>query len=181
MANHVSTYIRVASEEPKVYKKLEELFHDKSYEDMGRPMFLYETLYPESPTEGEGFNYGEMIGAKWAYIENVECGDDYFEMASTSAWYIPDEAIKRLGEILSELDENVLIEFTYEDESLEPIGGGACYQDNFITYEETYEWPDEEELSEEEYNEAYDGMWEDVHDITQSLMNDAVRDIMGNK
>ena len=44
MANHVSTYIRVASEEPKVYKKLEEMFHDKSYAEMGKTHFNLEDI-----------------------------------------------------------------------------------------------------------------------------------------
>lgn len=180
MANHVSTYITVESNNPAVYEKLKELFNGKSYDEIAEPITLYNIFYPEN----EGYDrsqYSEQMGAKWVYSDNVDFGDDYFEMSTVSAWYFCDGMIKRMGEILSEIDEEVLIKFTFEEETLSPIGGGACYKGKFISYEDEYEWPDEEELSQEEYDEAYDSMWEDVHHICNQLMEDAVRDIIDSE
>lgn len=179
MANHVSTYIQVQSDEPKVYQKLIELFDGKSYEELSDTMTLYNILYPENEGYDRG-EYSELMGSKWVYTDNIEMGDDYFEMATVSAWYYCEGVIERLGSLLSQIDKEVLVSFTFEDESLDPIGGGAWYQNDLVMFEESYEWPDEEELSPEEYDEAYDGMWEDVHDITESLKQTAISKVMNN-
>lgn len=46
-------------------------------------------------------------------------------MSTCSAWYYIENAIERLGEILFEIDNDVVLQYTFEDESLDPIGGGG--------------------------------------------------------
>ena len=173
MANHVTTTIEVVSENNNVYKKLSEWFDGKTWEELSNTMFLYETLFPELG-EYDRTEYTDAMGAKWAYVEDVTCDDTYFVMHTTSAWYFIEGGIERMGELLNQIDDDVLIKFTFEDESLDPIGGGAWYKGEMDFDERSYEWPDEDELSPEEYDAAMDGMYEDVYEICEELMDTSV-------
>ena len=120
MANHVMTTVEVISKNEDVYKQLTKWFEDKSYSELSDTLFLYHTLYGTDAEDSDYDRglYTERIGAKWAYIEDVECDEDYFRMNTTSAWYFIEGAIKRLGELLYGIDNEVLIKFTFEDEGL---------------------------------------------------------------
>lgn len=180
MANHVTTTVEVVSENPQVFQKLMDWFDSKDYKELGDTMFLYNILYPEAAGTYDRSEYTERIGAKWAYVEDVECGEDYFQMHTTSAWYFIEGAIDKMGQILNEIDENVLLKFTFEDESLDPIGGGAWYNGDMDFEEDTIEWPDEDELTEEEYDNEMDSLYENVYSICEELMNGCVSFLLDN-
>ena len=170
MANHVSTTLTVESENPKVFKQLQKWFLDKPYKELSDTLFLYHTLYGDHPVEDWG-RYIDRMGAKWVYIEEEESDGDYFRMNILSAWYFPKEAIERLGELLSGIDPDVLLKFTFEDEGLNPIGGGAWHRHAIDYEEEEYEQPDEDELSPEAYEAAREVMYEEVYHICETIMN----------
>lgn len=173
MANHVMTFVEVLSDEPKVFEKLKEMFDGHDWQTLQDTMFLYNVLYGSS--EYDRGDYTDKIGAKWAHIENVEAYDEAFQMSTCSAWYYIENAIERLGEILFEIDNDVVLQYTFEDESLDPIGGGGWYKNEMITYDDTYEWPDDDA---DDYDEQMDDLWENVHHIQNELMEEAVRDLM---
>lgn len=178
MANHVSTWMEVTSDEPKVYETLKSWFDGKDYTELGNTMCLYNILYNNGEeSEYDRELYTNRMGAKWAYVEEVEAYDDVFQMNVTSAWYYIEGAIDRMGSLLSEIDENVLIEFTFEDESLDPIGGGGWYKGDILAYQQEYEWPDEEA---DDYDEQMDELWENVHETCTSLKDEALTDLIDN-
>lgn len=169
MANHVTTTVEVISENPQVFQKLMDWFDGKDYKELGDTMFLYNLLYPNSD-EYDRSEYTDRMGAKWAYIEEVEVDNEYFVMNTTSAWYYIEGAIEQMGSILNEIDDDVLLKFTFEDESLDPIGGGAWYKGELDFDETSYEWPDEDKLSPEEYQLEMDSLYEDVYELCTEMM-----------
>lgn len=174
MANHVTTTVEVVSDNPMVFDKLKEWFDGKAWDTLSDTMFLYNILYPEAGGTYDRGEYSDRMGAKWAYIEDYEIDDLYFRMNTTSAWYFIEGAIDKMGQILNQIDEKVLLKFTFEDESLDPIGGGAWYKGQMDFEEDSMPWPDEDELSEEEYNNQMDSLYENVYSICEEFMDDTV-------
>jgi len=176
MANHVSTWLEVTSDEPQVYQTLKKWFDGKDYTELGNTMFLYNTLYNNGEeSEYDRELYSNRMGAKWVYTDNVEADEDTFQMNTVSAWYFIENAIERMGSLLSELDENLLIEFTFQDESLDPIGGGGWYKGEILSFDKEYEWPDEEA---DDYDEQMDDLWENVEEVCNDLKVEAVSELI---
>ena len=172
MANHVMTTLEIISKNDNVYKQLAKWFDDKSYNELNDTMFLYHILYGKN-TDGNDYDrglYTERMGAKWVQIDEVECDEDYFRMSTTSAWYYIDGAITRLGELLYGIDNDVLLKFTFEDEGLDPMGGGAWYRNELDMNEDSYDYPDEDKLTEKEYDTAMDVMNEEAYERCVGFM-----------
>jgi len=180
MANEVRTYIEVKSDNNDVFKKLQALLGDADYSEMGHTMWLYNRLY-DFPNDNEDYDrgdYTEKMGAKWCWIDDIDRGDEHFTMTTVSAWYYCEGAIRKIQEILQEVDEEVCVAFTYEDESMDPIGGGACYKGELITYEDALEWPNYDDYEEEEdYDSALEEMYDSVYEICEELKNEAMVDV----
>jgi len=180
MANEVRTFIEVKSDNNETFKKLQEFLGGADYSEMGHTMWLYNRLY-DFPNDNEDYDrgdYTEKMGAKWCWVDDIDRGDEYFTMTTVSAWYYCEGAIRRLQEILQEVDEDVCIAFTYEDESMDPIGGGACYKGELITYEDSLEWPNYDDYEEEEdYDSALEEMYDNVYQICEGLKNEAMVDV----
>jgi hypothetical protein len=180
MANEVRTYIEVKSDKNETFKKLQELLGDADYKEMGHTMWLYNQLYdfPNDNEEYDRGDYTEKIGAKWCYVDDMDADEGVFTMTTVSAWYYCEGAIRRLQEILQEVDEEVCIAFTYEDESMDPIGGGACYKGELFTYEDSLEWPNYDDYEEEsDYDSALEEMYDSVYQICEELKNEAMVDV----
>ena len=180
MANEVRTYIEVKSDKNETFKKLQELLGDADYSEMGHTMWLYNRLY-DFPNDNEDYDrgdYTEKMGAKWCYVDDMDADEGVFTMTTVSAWYYCEGAIRRLQEILHEVDEEVCIAFTYEDESMDPIGGGACYKGELFTYEDSLEWPNYDDYEEEsDYDSALEEMYDSVYQICEELKNEAMVDV----
>ena len=176
MANEVRTYIEVNSDNNETFKKLQALFADADYKTMSETDWLYHRLYGEKEYNREV--YTEEMGAKWCYVDDLETLPDEFHITTVSAWYYCEGAIQRLQEILQEVDEDVCISFTFEDESLDPIGGGACYKGELIVYDDALEYPDYDDYEEEEdYDTALEEMYDNVYTICEELKNEAMVDV----
>jgi len=161
MANHVYTYIEVESENPKVFKKLQEMFPEEDdWRTTNGGMYLHDKLY--GPSEYDRTEFSERMGAKWCHIEEVETDEEYFTLSTESAWYYCEGAIEQLHHILSEIDEKVWVKFTFDDESSsQPLGGGAVYMGELAVEDAVFESPDEEDFDiEGAWDEAYENYWE---------------------
>lgn len=178
MANHVTTWIEVQSDKEEVYQHLVDMFRGSTYEDHGQTLWWYNKLYnlPADSEEYDRETYTERMGAKWCYIDEVSTDEKFFEMTTTSAWDFCDGAIMRLHEILSAIDEDVLIRFTYEDESLDPVGGGGVFRGEMEHYREDLSYLWEQEQNED--GDYADDMWEKVGDTKNELMVEACDDLM---
>jgi len=180
MANEVRTYIEVKSDKNETFKKLQELLGGAGYKEMGHTMWLYNRLYnlPDDNDEYDRGEYTEKMGAKWCWVDDLDADEGVFTMTTVSAWYFCEEAIRRLQEILQEVDTEVCVAFTYEDESLDPIGGGACYKGELITYEDSLDWPVYDEYEDEsDYDSALEEMYDKVYEICDNLRNEAIIDV----
>jgi hypothetical protein len=116
----------------------------------------------------------ENLGSKWTKLCDVQ-NDGEFSIES--AWYPPKQFFIHLYNLCVELDENVEIEVTYEDETYSPIGaivikkdrdGTPCMweeEDNDIENPlEDMEWDDEK------YDEVSEEFYESLYENQQSLL-----------
>ena len=176
MANEVRTFIEVKSDKNETFKKLQDLFGGADYKTMYETDWLYHKLYGEK--EYDRGVYTEEMGAKWCFVDDMDADEGVFTMTTVSAWYYCEGAIRKIQEILQEVDEEVCIAFTYEDESLDPIGGGACYKGELFTYEDSLEWPNYDDYEEEsDYDSALEEMYDSVYQICEELKNEAMVDV----
>jgi|TARA_B100001093_G_C26841393_1_gene1020741 hypothetical protein len=116
----------------------------------------------------------ENLGSKWTKLCDVQ-NDGEFSIES--AWYPPKQFFIHLYNLCVELDENVEIEVTYEDETYSPIGaivikkdrdGTPCMweeEDNDIENPlEDMDWDDEK------YDEVSEEFYESLYENQQSLL-----------
>ena len=178
MANHVYTYIEVESENPKVFKKLQEMFPESDdWKTQSDGMYLYNKLYGYGNTlEYDRSEFTEQMGAKWCHIEEVETDEEYFTLSTESAWYYCEGAIEQLHYILSEIDEKVWVKFTFDDESSsQPLGGGAVYMGELCMNDDVFDSPDEDDFdTTEEWDAAYETYWEEQVEKKTDLRDSAI-------
>lgn len=175
MANHVTTWIEVEKASPKVFKKLKEMFETANNWDTWDSIRFHNTLYPEHTSdEYSREDFTNRMGAKWCYVEDVDCYDDSFNMTTVSAWSWCDAAFKQLHKILNEVDdEDVILTATYEDEGYNFVGGAAIKNtDDLYDYDDdTLEYPENDE--DDEIMEAF---YEKVGDSMSSCRDEALED-----
>ena len=164
MANHVSNNIRVIGNE-KVQERMNEYIEALEALDYSDTGGFAKTFY-KSPELGEGGGTmnswaGENIGSKWAYFEHTI---DDNEIKVTSAWHPVKEFTMHLYNLLVELDPEVAVENRYEDETFEPVGGILVYKNQiFMDEDNDFEWPDEDEMeNEDEYEDAMMNLYDEV-------------------
>ena len=177
MANEVRTFIEVHSDNCNgTFEKLQEMFGDPDYKEMSHTDWLYHKLYGEKDYD-RGVYIDEM-GAKWCYVDEIDPADDSFTMTTVSAWNYCDGAIRRLQEILQETDEDVCVAFTFEDESMCPVGGGACYKGELVFYEDEFEYPSYADYEDDvQYDSALEEMYDNVYTVCEELKNEAMVDV----
>jgi hypothetical protein len=176
MANEVRTFIEVKSDKNETFKKLQDLFGGADYKEMYETDWLYHKLYGEK--EYDRGVYTEEMGAKWCFVDDMDADEGVFTMTTVSAWYYCEGAIRKIQEILQEVDEEVCVAFAFEDESLDPIGGGACYKGELFTYEDALDWPNYDDYEEEgDYDSALEEMYDKVYEICEDLKNQAIIDV----
>lgn len=162
MANHVQTNVKVKSDNPQVYQKLMDILDNTTWKDWENTMFIYNLVTGGEDDDYDREEYIETIGAKWAYFDEVHLENDSAEFEITSAWNYVEGFIYELSYMLNQIDPKVMIEFHYEDESMNPVGGGAIYKEELINFqtERFGEWPDEDS---DDYDllvdEHYEKVW----------------------
>ena len=120
MANHVDNHLTVTgnhaaiAEYQRIFAKLDEGIQSASFlpewDDDDKPS--YDWMY-------------EHVGAKWAYVDDVE--DNWFMIVS--AWSSIFPFVQQLGYHLETLDPSVRIELTYIDEC-HNFAGAAVFTEN---------------------------------------------------
>lgn len=117
MANHVNSYLNfreINEEGKKVLEKLFERF-DKYNSDNGCHMAY---AFVDNIDDMNNSTVSDMIGAKWGFVQDY----DTHGIAMFSAWRQPQEFVEKIVDKISEVDENLLAVFTYEDEMPNFIG-----------------------------------------------------------
>lgn len=171
MANHVNSYIRIrtiSEEGQKVWDSIcqkisgRELFGDNSH--LG-------AYFTDDEDEITVTNMCNWVGAKWAYAEDIdECG-----MRIMSAWSPCSEFVEEVINVISEVDESIQIEYTYEDEMPNFIGVALYDQDGLVDCSEL-EWDEIKDEMINEYDELREQWdededeWKDEGDLLQELL-----------
>jgi hypothetical protein len=167
MANTMSTYVKVCNLNEETFSKVKELFQTENENSS-----LVEVSNHFNKLFGTDFNttdnymdrswMDENIGSKWITIEfgDVEYTPEV-DLIIESAWNVPTEYIQQVRDVLIELDKDIVLYGTYEDESYSPIGAfvyGYDY-DDIEDYDEEVDskrmWDDDdynEEIMDELYN-----------------------------
>lgn len=178
MANHVSNYLSIEGELNEAGKKVwQEFVLDRLDQDNYLTQFAFENE--------DDYDRGEMcdkIGAKWAYAE------DHHEdgVSVTSAWSPVGPWAEMVAKKLGEVDPNVNLSLTYEDEGLNFIG--VCTYDKEgedtdrgLDYEEIKELVTGESMQLQEWWDADIEDWkeeheEEAHDLFNDLAWETVND-----
>jgi hypothetical protein len=183
MANEMSTFVTVQSENPKVAERLKELLSppegkyetnaleiinrlkgtDYSYSnETTKEDWDKEVDFPDSET------WEELIGPKWMYVD-YDHGENpqYCNIVLRSAWYVPTGFLETLIKELQKIDEDCYIKGNYEDESYDPCGAfvyGKFDYDDMEDYDEEYDWDEADE------DDFYTEKWHDeIHELQESL------------
>lgn len=157
MANEMQTFVTVKSNEPRVAKRLQEIFKSRrnTYEVDAIDVInnLEGTSYCYK-NEKENFDvdvdfpsndlWESIIGPKWMNVEF-----DYSELPEdchivlSSAWSVPIPFLLRLRDELQMIDVDCYLKGTYEDESYDPCGAfivGKYDYDDMEDTDEVYDW-----------------------------------------
>ena len=182
MANHVSGYlcIRQISEEgqkvwDKIVSDLEAKKNEGEYE-----IHLGHFIFEDFDNDWDFNRMCEEIGAKWAYATDM----DESGMAMYSAWSPCGEFVDTVATMIGEVDPDVQIVLTYEDEMPNFVGVATYTKDGMDTDncldgaelmeimkereprlvelwdEDEEEWTDEEEA------------WDLIHEIQWDIINE---------
>ena len=124
----------------------------------------------------------ESVGAKWITIEGIDKNySDEVDVLIESAWSVPVGYLEKLAEYLTNLDKNIVLTGTYEDESLEPMGA-FVYGHNFDDIEDMDveidfdRFWDDDEYRDEIYGDLYelrDNLYEGYLEVKQEREEDA--------
>ena len=169
MANHVTTNLTIEGNK-ELMDFLEEkakLVDERRKDD--HYLAFVGAFLPEMENRRDWFS--ENVGAKWCYHEDFYNDGSTAEIILTSAWYYPEYLIEHLFKICAEIDENVEIYGTFEDESYTPVGGFAINKYGFESDEEDeLEHPDSDdyldddgEVDYDRYDEAMEEFYDDVY------------------
>ena len=155
MANHVTTNLTIEGNK-KLMDFLEEkakLVDERRKDD--HYLAFVGAFLPEMENRRDWFS--ENVGAKWCYHEDFYNDDSTAEITLTSAWYYPEYLIEHLFKICAEIDEDVEIYGTFEDESYAPVGGFAINKYGFESDEEDeLEHPDSDDYLDDDGEVDYD-------------------------
>jgi hypothetical protein len=128
--------------------------------------------------------YNENVGAKWCYLEEYD--DDY--LFGTSAWAAPEAGLQWLADQLGELDPNLLMNVSFEDEGPNFVGwmvfdGTELWDVGFEEDEDVKNIvsrysPDTNLEDEDEYHEA---LWDSIYDWQRDNFNRVEKEIINSR
>lgn len=178
MANNLKSFVTIKGNDESI-KLIDSMVDNVNNNDSDSPITAFATAFYNDVelTEDRGVLNtwsNENLGSKWTKLCDVQ-NDGEFSIES--AWYPPKQFFIHLYNLCVELDENVEIEVTYEDETYSPIGaivikkdrdGTPCMweeEDNDIENPlEDMDWDDEK------YDEVSEEFYESLYENQQSLL-----------
>lgn len=181
MANEMRTFVTVKSDEPRVGKRLQEIFKSRrgTYEVDAIDVInnLESTSYCYK-NEKENFDvdvdfppkdlWESIIGPKWMTVEydHSDLPEDCSIILS-SAWLVPIPFLLRLRDELQMIDGDCYLKGIYEDESYDPCGAfivGKYDYDDMEDNDEEYDWDESNE------DDMYNENWvESLNDMATNL------------
>ena len=163
MANVMTTYVKIKNLDQETHKKLVDLYQTESESFTDKDLLPhFNKLYDRNFNDTDNF-YGiafmnDNVGSKWLNIEfgcwsteEFKQYSDTVDLVLESAWNVPTLYLEQLTAVLTEINKDVVLYGTYEDESWEPMGAFvyAYEYDDIEDYDEEVEV--EEMLQDEDY------------------------------
>lgn len=174
----MTTYVKIINLNEESHNKLVDLFQteEKSFTEKDL-LPHFNKLYGRDFNDTDNF-YGisfmnDNVGSKWL---NIEFGcwsteefvkfSDTVDLVLESAWNVPTLYLEQLTAVLTEINKDVVVYGSYEDESWEPMGAFvyADDYDDIEDYDEEVEF--EDMLNDEEYR--YEVM-NDLHEHRDAM------------
>ena len=187
MANHVTFRANFEQINEEALAKLQELYsrfqdNDCNFGDMFVDGGEGSPTYEETNSRSW---YIENVGAKWCYLEE----HDEEGIFGTSAWDAPELGLCWLAEQLGELDPELLMNVSYEDEGPNFVGwmvfngpdlwaGDIAETEDEIRDIVSRYSPDTNLDDEEEY---YDALWESINDWQRDNLGQIEKDIINSR
>jgi len=178
MANNLKSFVTIKGNDESI-KLIDSMVDNVNNNDSDTPVTAFATAFYNDVELTEDRSVlntwsNENLGSKWTTLYDVQ-NDGEFSIES--AWYPPKQFFIHLYNLCVELDENVEIEVTYEDETYSPIGaivikkdrdGTPCIwqeEDNDIENPlEDMDWDDEK------YDDTSHEFYESLYENQQSLL-----------
>ena len=178
MANIMTTFVKIINLNEESHNKLVDLFQTKG------ETFTDEDLLPHlNKLYGTEFNdsdnfYGidwikENVGSKWFTIEFGSWSTENFvkETKETSliletAWNVPTKYLEKLTQVLTEINKDIVVYGTYEDESYNPMGAFVYAHD----YEDIEDHDEEVDFNDMLDDEEYkDEVMNEIQELRDAL------------
>lgn len=163
MANVMTTYVKIKNLDEESHKKLVDLFQTEGDSFTDKDLLPhFNKLYERNFNDTDNF-YGiafmnDNVGSKWLNIEfgcwsteEFKQFSDTVDLVLESAWNVPTLYLEQLTYVLTQINKDIVVYGTYEDESWEPMGAFvyADDYDDIEDYDEEVEIDDM--LNDEEY------------------------------
>jgi len=171
MANVMTTSLTIKNLNEETFEKLKALMElepiEKYQVDSIKSInILYEKEFNNEVIPDYEF-MTENVGSKWITIEPLdENFSEEVDLFIETAWSVPTGYLEKLAEYLTNLDKNIVLVGTYEDESMEPIGA-FVYGHNYDDIEDMDVEVDYDRLWEED--EYRDGIYEELYQLRDNL------------
>jgi len=190
MANNLKSFIRVRGND-EVLKLVDSLVDKVNDSEDDSVVAFATTFYDDVELSEDGRSVmntwsNDNIGAKWTTMcDPIDEG----EFSIESAWYPPTKFFARLFEICFPVDNDVVIEVTYEDETYSPVGaailkGVECDPEDYdekqgmiwVEEDRTLEDPTfDKDWDDEDYDEVQMNFNESVYNRQQELLEECRR------
>jgi hypothetical protein len=163
MANIMTTYVKIINLNEESHNKLVDLFQTQGDTFTDKDLLPHlNKLYGTEFNDSDNF-YGidwirENVGSKWFSVEFGGWSTEKFteetketDLILETAWNVPTKYLEKLTQVLTEINKDIVVYGTYEDESYEPMGAFvyAHDYDDIEDYDEEVEF--EDMLDDEEY------------------------------
>jgi hypothetical protein len=163
MANVMTTYVKIKNLDEESHKKLVDLFQTEGDSFTDKDILPhFNKLYDRNFNDTDNF-YGiafmtDNVGSKWLNIEfgcwsteEFKQYSDTVDLILESAWNVPTLYLEQLTYVLTQINKDIVVYGTYEDESWEPMGA-FVYADDYDDIEDYDEEVEVEDmLNDEEY------------------------------
>jgi hypothetical protein len=185
MANNLKSFIQVKGNE-EVVKLIDSLIDKVNDNDTDSPITAFATAFYDDVelSEERGvmntWSY-DNLGSKWTTLYDVL---DEAEFSIESAWYPPKQFFIHLYNLCFPLDNDVVIEVRYEDETFNPVGALVVKSvTHYGEEDETTEgrlWSEEVEMEDptvdmdfddENYDEVSQEFYESLYDTQVRLLD----------
>ena len=126
----------------------------------------------------------DKIGPKWILVEDMDDHNNETHITFCSAWSFPEGFMERFVEKMAELDEDVKVKFTADEESDDFLVGGYGSKKGFKWYEDDSPerlW--EEECEEEglDYDDELNKFYDEVNECTDAMIASSEKEVEGEK